>query len=121
MPAFFTGVGHKTPAAGGEVVFAKLGTEMPHPRTKKPVPARVLGARRRDFAGIADRRTVLAKWMTTPENPFLARAISNRLWSHYFGRGLVESLDDMRATNPATNEPLLDDLAKHSCATRNTI
>jgi hypothetical protein len=50
--------------------------------------------------------------MTAPENPFFARAIANRLWSHYFGRGLVEPLDDLRATNPATNEPLLDELAK---------
>ena len=47
------------------------------------------------------------------DNPFFARAIANRLWSHYLGRGLVEPLDDMRATNPATNEPLLDELAKH--------
>ena len=51
--------------------------------------------------------------MTAPENPFFARALANRLWAHYFGRGLVEPLDDLRATNPATNEPLLDDLAKH--------
>ena len=42
-----------------------------------------------------------------------ARAIANRLWAHYFGRGLVEPIDDLRATNPATNEPLLDELAKH--------
>ena len=51
--------------------------------------------------------------MTAPDNPFFARAIANRLWAHYFGRGLVEPLDDLRATNPATNEPLLDALAKH--------
>ena len=65
------------------------------------------------MTNIPDRRTVLARWMTTADNPFFARAIANRLWSHYFGRGLVEPLDDMRATNPATNEPLLDELAKH--------
>jgi hypothetical protein len=51
--------------------------------------------------------------MTAPTNPFFARAISNRLWAHYFGRGLVEPLDDLRDANPATNEPLLDALAKH--------
>src|SRR5258708_2261089 len=54
----------------------------------------------------------LARWMTGPDNPFFARAIANRLWAHYFGRGLVEPLDDMRATNPASNEPLLDALVK---------
>ena len=46
--------------------------------------------------------------MVSPENPFFARMIANRLWSHYFGRGLVEPIDDMRATNPASNEPLLE-------------
>ncbi len=113
LAGFFTGIGRKTPPGGNEVLFAQKGTELPHPRTKKPVPARVLGAAPADFTGIPDRRIVLARWMTAPENPFFARAIANRLWSHYFGRGLVEPLDDMRATNPATNEPLLDELAKH--------
>jgi hypothetical protein len=56
---------------------------------------------------------VLADWMTAPDNPFFAAAISNRLWAHYFGRGLVEPIDDLRATNPATNEPLLSALADH--------
>ena len=51
--------------------------------------------------------------MTAPDNPFFARAIANRLWAHYFGRGLVEPIDDLRATNPPTNEPLLDALAAH--------
>jgi hypothetical protein len=51
--------------------------------------------------------------MTAPENPFFATAISNRLWAHYLGRGLVEPIDDLRATNPATNEPLLAALAAH--------
>src|SRR5262249_48579639 len=66
-----------------------------------------------DLAKTPDRRTALAEWMTSPENPYFAPAITNRLWAHYFGRGLVEPLDDFRPTNPATNEPLLNDLAKH--------
>ena len=49
--------------------------------------------------------------MTSSENPYFARAIANRLWSHYFGRGLIEPIDDLRSTNPATNERLLDALA----------
>jgi hypothetical protein len=113
LAGFFTGIGHKTPPGGGEIIFARKGAELPHPRTKKPVPARALGAAPVDFASIPDRRTVLAGWMAAPENPYFARAIANRLWAHYFGRGLVEPLDDLRATNPATNEPLLDELAKH--------
>jgi hypothetical protein len=112
LAGFFTGIARKT-AMGSETLFAQKGTELSHPRTKKPVPARALGAAPVKFTGNTDRRTVLARWMTAPENPFFARAIANRLWAHYFGRGLVEPLDDLRATNPATNEPLLDALAKH--------
>ncbi len=113
LAGFFTGIGHKAPPGAGELIFAKKGTELPHPRTKKPVPARALGAAPVDLTTMPDRRVVLARWMTTPDNPTFARAIANRLWSHYFGRGLVEPLDDLRATNPATNEPLLEELAKH--------
>jgi hypothetical protein len=113
LAGFFTGIGHKTPAGGMETIFAQKGTELKHPRTGKPVPAQALGTAAADFTDTPDRRMVLARWATSPENPFFARAIANRLWAHYFGRGLVEPLDDMRATNPATNEPLLDALAKH--------
>src|ERR1700747_3741501 len=50
--------------------------------------------------------------MTKAANPWFARLAVNRLWKHYLGRGLVEAEDDLRSTNPATNEPLLDYLAK---------
>jgi Protein of unknown function (DUF1553)/Protein of unknown function (DUF1549) len=113
LAGFFTGIGRKTPAGGSETIFAQKGTELKHPRTGKLLTAKALGAAAVDFTSMPDRRVVLAQWMTAPENPFFARAIANRLWSHYFGRGLVEPVDDMRATNPATIEPLLDELAKH--------
>jgi hypothetical protein len=113
LAGFFTGVGRKTLPGQPEAIFAQKGSELNHPRTGKPVPAHALGAAPADFSGAPDRRAVLAQWMTSPDNPFFARAIANRLWAHYFGRGLVEPLDDLRATNPATNEPLLDELAKH--------
>jgi hypothetical protein len=110
---FFTGFGRKRLPGGAEAVIAKDGTDLKHPRTGQVLPARALGAPPADFSAVADRRAVLAEWMTAPENPYLARVIANRLWAHYFGRGLVEPIDDFRATNPATNEPLLDALAKH--------
>ncbi|HKI18701.1 MAG TPA: DUF1549 and DUF1553 domain-containing protein, partial [Isosphaeraceae bacterium] len=113
LAGFFTGVQRKPLPGGGEAIVTRAGTDLNHPRTGKPVPARALGASPADFSTTADRRIVLADWMTADENPYLARGIANRLWAHYFGRGLVEPMDDLRATNPATNEPLLDDLAKH--------
>ena len=60
-----------------------------------------------------DRRVKLAQWLTAKENPFFSRNIVNRFWGYLMGRGLVVPLDDMRATNPATNPELLDALAKN--------
>jgi hypothetical protein len=59
-----------------------------------------------------DPRAVLAAWLTMPENPWFARLAVNRLWKHFLGRGLVEAEDDLRSTNPPTNGPLLDFLAR---------
>lgn len=113
LAGFFTGVGRKPLPGGGEAVYSRGGNDLNHPRTGKPVSARALGAKPADFANSTDRRVALADWMTAGDNPYFAKAIANRLWAHYFGRGLVEPIDDQRATNPATNEPLLDELAKH--------
>src|SRR5207253_1368148 len=113
LAGFFTGVTRKPLPTATEAIVAKGGADMNHPRTSKPVATKALGAAPPNLVGIVDRRRVLADWMTAPDNPYLARAIANRLWAHYFGRGLVEPLDDMRVTNPATNEPLLDALAAH--------
>jgi hypothetical protein len=67
----------------------------------------------------ADPREELAGWMTHPDNPFLARALVNRYWAHFFGRGIVEMADDFRVTNPPSNPELLDALARdfveHRC------
>ena len=59
-----------------------------------------------------DPRTFLVDWMAGPDNPYFARALANRYWKHFLGRGLVEPEDDMRVTNPPTNPELLDALAK---------
>jgi hypothetical protein len=77
------------------------------------VPARALGAEPAQFSGVVDRRQVLAQWMTDTDNAFFAKAMVNRLWAHYFGRGLIEPIDDIRVTNPATNEPLMGALVSH--------
>jgi hypothetical protein len=99
--------------SGVTAVMPIAGKDMDHPRTKEPVPTAALGAKVADFSGRRDRRAVLADWMVQKDNPFFAKTIVNRIWAHYFGRGLIEPVDDIRATNPASNEPLLAALEVH--------
>jgi hypothetical protein len=86
--------------------FAESG-ELVQPRTGKPQPPTPLDGRPLSFDDPADRRVSLAAWLTAPENPYFARSIANRVWANYFGVGLVEKVDDMRVSNPASNEALL--------------
>ena len=60
-----------------------------------------------------DRRDALAQWLTAPENPYFTRAIANRVWANFMGTGIVESVDDLRVSNPASNEKLLAALADY--------
>ena len=111
---FFTGLKRKSLPGGNQALLVTAGSDLKHARSGELVPTRALGATAAaDFTRVSDRREVLADWMTSPENPFFARAIANRLWAHYFGRGLVEPIDDLRETNPAVNEPLLAAVASH--------
>jgi hypothetical protein len=113
LTGFFTSVRLAPLATGGELVFAREGHDLNHPRTGATVPTRALGAAAEPLDARHDRRERLAQWMTAPENPYFARALANRLWAHYFGRGLVMPIDDLRATNPASNELVLDELSNH--------
>ncbi len=113
LVGFFTGVETKRLPNGTEAITIRSGKDHKHPRTGEPVAARALAAPAADFTTMQDRREVLATWMTAPDNPYFAKAIANRIWAHYFGRGLIEPIDDIRATNPASNEPLLDALVMH--------
>ena len=113
LGGFFTGLKKKKAPDGAVVFYPSRGGDLKNPRTGRTVPTAPLGGPAVEWTDATDRREALADWMTQPDNPFFARAISNRLWAHYFGRGLVEPVDDFRATNPATNEPLLDALAEH--------
>lgn len=109
---FFTGVGKKPAPGGGQVVFATDGADAKDARGNV-VPTALLGAAPADFSKVQDRRRTLADWVTAPTNPYFAKLMVNRLWARYFGRGLVEPLDDLRETNPPTNPELLDALAQH--------
>jgi hypothetical protein len=112
MTAFFAGINVKG-APGGEVVMAEGKAVSKNPRTGGDVPAHALGEKPPATAPVGDRRKELADWLTSPDNPYFARNAANRLWAHFLGRGLVEPVDDVRATNPPTNPELLDALAKH--------
>ncbi len=64
------------------------------------------------FTPEEDPRHALVDWMVQPNNPFFSRVLVNRMWGHFLGRGLVNEVDDMRASNPSANEELLDALAR---------
>jgi hypothetical protein len=113
LAGFFTGVKLKKLPNGTEAVVSLGGKDLPHPRTSELVAPRALGASDADLDGLIDRRVAFANWLTQPDNEFFAKAISNRIWAHYLGRGLVEPVDDIRETNPATNEPLMNALSRH--------
>ncbi len=86
--------------------------EIEHPVTKKPVAPRFLGGEEAEIPDGANRREVLADWITREEQLQFARATVNRVWYEYFQRGIVEPFDDFRSTNRATHPELLDDLAR---------
>jgi hypothetical protein len=94
-----------------EHYYAEEGT-VEHPKTHEVVAPKYLDGGLEPDLPEKDIRVPLAAWITSPENPFFSRAIVNRVWKHYLGRGLVESVDDFRVTNPPTNPALLDALAK---------
>jgi hypothetical protein len=83
-----------------------------NPRTTKAQPPRYLGGGEPALDPGADRRVEYARWLTTPENPYFARSLANRIWSYFFHRGIIDPVDDLRSTNPPINAPLLDALTK---------
>jgi hypothetical protein len=111
MANFFSRV-KKKGADENEVVFAATSGNVSHPKLGRPLPPAAFDGPSLPLDAPGDRREFLAKWMTAPSNPYFARAVVNRVWRHYMGRGLVEPVDDMRLTNPASNEPLLAGLTQ---------
>jgi hypothetical protein len=83
-----------------------------HPRRGVALPPAPLDGKPLALDSTRDRRAYFADWLTSADNPYFARALVNRVWRNFLGRGLVEAEDDLRATNPPTNEELFDALAK---------
>src|SRR5205823_1217272 len=120
MAAFFGRVDKKTtPVLGGQnqatrtFVFTRTtGRQVINKRTQKAAEIKPLDGDPMNVAPDDDPRQKLVDWMVNPKNPFFAKAVANRYWAHFFGRGIVDTLDDMRVTNPPSNPELLDALAR---------
>jgi hypothetical protein len=116
LAAFFVRVAVKygdPPRPGApreQIVYLRDSGEVTHPRRDRYVKPQVLDGP--VLEDPADRRRPLAAWVTAPDNPLFARNLVNRFWACLMGRGLVEPVDDLRATNPPSNPDLLDALAE---------
>ncbi len=110
--AFFSQIGRKQGEDYREtIVFNSGGGNVNHPVGGRVMEPFYLGAGKADVAG-KDRRVVLADWLASPQNPYFAQNFTNRVWQHFFGIGIVEPVDDVRVSNPPSNEPLLKELSK---------
>ncbi|MCP4849262.1 MAG: DUF1553 domain-containing protein [Verrucomicrobiaceae bacterium] len=111
--AFFSQIGRKRAQDPREViVYNRSNGDMKHPvggRVMEPV---FLGAEKPEIKSGQDRREILAEWMASPKNPFFSRNLANIVWSHFFGIGIINPVDDVRISNPASNPQLLDALAQ---------
>jgi hypothetical protein len=117
--AFFSRVGTKSSREFGlfgreQVVLVRSSGDVRQPRSGKIMKPTPLDGESIDDP--LDRRIPLAAWLTAHENHFFARNIVNRYMAYLLGRGLVEPIDDLRATNPASNPPLMDALAEQFAA-----
>jgi len=106
--AFFAQVGRKpTEDYRDIVIYNRAGGETSNPVTKKVMKPKFLGGVEPEIKPGEDRRVALAKWLTSTENEFFAPNVANRIWDHFFGLGIVDPVDDIRVSNPATNPELL--------------
>ena len=108
MASLFARVKLKDGGAPGDVVVLPSPEgETHHPRTGKLMSPQPLDDAPLPITAPGDRREAFADWLAKPENPYFTRAVVNRVWRNFFGRGLIDPEDDLRATNPASDEPLM--------------
>ena len=123
LAAFFGRVGRKEIIKPGRSVndggnnrsqtyYVKSTGAVTNKRSGKPAIMKALDGEPMDVGTEDDPRMKLVDWMVDAKNPFFAKAVANRYWAHFLGRGIVDPLDDMRVTNPPSNPELLDALAK---------
>jgi hypothetical protein len=108
---FFAQVGRKPGDDPREtILFDRHDGEVKHPVTGAVLPPKFLGGEVAEIKN-ESRREALARWLTSPQNPYLARNLANIVWAHFFGRGIIDPADDVRISNPASNPELLGALA----------
>ncbi|HZT31675.1 MAG TPA: DUF1549 domain-containing protein [Bryobacteraceae bacterium] len=114
MAAFFSQVRYKSagPRNNERILYVDYNRQFQNPDTKQVFLPKPLNGPVMPSGPMTDRREMLADWITSPKNPYFAKALVNRMWRNFMGRGLVEPVDDFRVTNPPTNPGLLDALAR---------
>jgi len=93
------------------IIYNAGGGELRHPLGGRPMAPKFLGGDAPDTKG-KDRREVLASWLASPQNPYFATNLANIVWAHFFGRGIIDEVDDVRVSNPPVNPELLDELGR---------
>jgi hypothetical protein len=113
MANLFSRVAIKNGSDRGDLIVypARTGA-INHPRLNVPLPPRPLDGPPLPLDSPLDRREYFAEWLVSPENPFFARALVNRVWKNFMGRGLVEAVDDIRDANPPSNPALFAALTR---------
>jgi hypothetical protein len=110
--AFFSQIGRKRGEDYREqIIYNRGGGDVRHPLGGRVLAPKFLGGDTPDTAG-KDRRVAMAEWLTSPENPYFAPSVANRVWAHFFGLGIVEPIDDIRVSNPASNPELFEALGQ---------
>ncbi len=108
--AFFSQVARKASEDPREqIVFNRASGETKHPVTGQNMKPKFLGGIEPETKN-KDRRAVVANWIASADNPYFAKNLSNIVWAHFFGKGIVDEVDDVRVSNPAVNPQLLDEL-----------
>jgi hypothetical protein len=98
---------------GMRTIYVESRGDLMQPRTGRPQPPAPLDGAVVDPESTRDRRELLAEWLTAKDNQLFSRAVTNRVWAAFLGRGLVDPVDDLRSSNPASNEPLLAALSDY--------
>ena len=110
--AFFSQIGRKQGEDPREtIIFNSGGGEVTHLVGGRVMKPKFLGGAEPDLTG-KDRRQVMAEWLASPENPYFAKNLANIVWAHFFGRGIIQEVDDVRVSNPPVNAELLDELGR---------